>query len=313
MVTNEVPMLNRFVPVLAALLASTAAPSLAEDEEMVALSDEPSRGELFEKLRPEGARVLPTLFTFPADALHEGPGKPRKNSFFGIDISHHNEGRCNCKIDWSAFKKQNVHFVYLKATQGKKFFDPTFARQWKAVGDLPADTSLHRGAYHFLSSDIEPKAQVAHFLKVMPKLQASDMPPCLDLEWDMQKGADGKSSDAWAKIKPDDIADRALVWLEEIEKATGRTPIIYTNRSWWYDRIGADRLADFDKYPIWIADYSVSRLATEKPRSFEHRNWLLWQFTEKAKVKINGNFSEVDANIYKGEWKDFKKLVGIKD
>lgn len=299
------------VAALALVAALTTSPLNAQPD-MEPLTDDISRAELFDRhLKPEGARALSKTFAFPLDAEFEGPKKPRKDSVFGIDISHHNESRCKCQIEWTTMRAQNVAFVYLKATQGSRFFDPTFKRHWKSIGDLPAELRLYRGAYHFLSADVDALTQAGHFLRVVPKLQQADMAPCLDLEWDMRKGPDGKPVDAWASVAPIDIADRALAWLREVRDRTGKTPIIYTNRFWWNERIGEDRMALFKEYPIWIADYSSSRLATEKPMTPKGREWLLWQFSEQASVLINGSPSQVDANVFKGPIKKLKTGLGI--
>jgi lysozyme len=298
------------------MLAALALPAVpaAALEDMVALTDEPSRGELFERnLKPDDTRALTKTFAFPLDAEFEAPGKPRKNSIFGIDISHHNESRCKCKIDWTTMRAQNVAFVYLKASQGARFFDPTFKRNWERIAALPPEFRLYRGAYHFLSADVDAVQQAQHFLRVVPKLQPADMAPCLDLEWDMRKGPDGKTFDAWSKVAPIDIADRALAWLREVRDRTGKTPVIYTNRFWWNERIGEDRMALFKDFPIWIADYSASRLATEKPIAPKRRDWLLWQFSENATVLINGAPSQVDANVFKGPMSGLKRGLGIAD
>jgi len=305
---------------LAVTMASFAPISLAWAQsppaaaaEMVPLTDDLSREELFSRfVAPKGqARALAKVFAFPADTQFEAPGKPRTDAVFGIDISHHNESRCNCQIDWTSIRAQSVAFVYLKATQGDRFFDTTFARHWGAIGKLPKDQSLYRGAYHFLASNVDAAAQARHFLRVLPKLGPADMAPCLDLEWDMRKTADGGLVDTWAGVPKADIAERALAWLRQVKAATGKTPIIYTNRAWWNERIGAERAAAFAEFPIWIADYSSGNRAIETPGVMTGTQWALWQFTEDARLTINGKLSKVDANIYKGSLLTLKQKLGI--
>lgn len=289
-----------------------AAPQVRAQDEGVALTDDLSRGELFaQRIAPTGSRYIGETFAFPDDAAFETPGKPRNDSVFGVDISHHNESRCKCKIDWSGMREQKVAFVYLKATQGGKYFDPTFARNWEAVGKLPADQSIYRGAYHFLSSDVDVADQIKNFLRVVPVHAKSDMAPTLDLEWDMRKGPDGKMYDSWSKVKPAEIKARALAWLKAVHSSTGKAPMVYTNRSWWAEMIGEDAVDDFAGYPIWIADYSKSRRATEKPAVMKGQAWALWQFSETGKLRFNGKAQQVDVNIYKGAAGKLKETLGV--
>jgi lysozyme len=280
---------------------------------MVALTEDVSRAQLFSRfIKPRlNPRALPRFFAFPQDTRFEGPNKPRIDSIFGVDISHYNESRCKCKIDWSSFQQQNVAFAYLKATQGARFYDNTFERNWGAIAKLPKERSLYRGAYHFLSADVDASAQAKHFLRVLPKLDPADMAPSLDLEWDMRKNSEGSSIDAWSRVDKAEIAERALIWLREVKKVTGKTPIIYTNRAWWAQRIGEERAVAFAEFPIWIADYSASRLATEKPGVMTDVNWTLWQFSEDAKLNINGSSSQVDANIFRGSLDTLKTKLSI--
>src|SRR5881394_2960756 len=70
----------------------------------------------------------------------------------GIDISHHNSF-----LDVSAYD-----FVFMKATQGATFVDPTFLSRWGIL----ADKGVVRGAYHFMSTADSAQAQIDHFVSV---------------------------------------------------------------------------------------------------------------------------------------------------
>ena len=58
----------------------------------------------------------------------------------GIDVSHH-QG----KIEWNKVKQENIHFVYIKATEGGDFKDLEFKRNWNEASKV----GLLKGAYHF--------------------------------------------------------------------------------------------------------------------------------------------------------------------
>lgn len=179
--------------------------------------------ETLKQLGPEGAltAALPPRFPFP----HE-----REDAIFGIDVSHHNGD----KINWELFARQKVAFVYLKASEGTKFRDPKFRGHWTT---LAQHQKIYRGAYHFLSADDDPEEQANYFLATMGKLEADDLPPVVDLEWDVAVRSSRKWSkrddDYWSNVAPDDILEKLLTWLTVVEKKTGRTPIIYTSRTWW--------------------------------------------------------------------------------
>ena len=49
-------------------------------------------------------------------------------SYVGIDVSHH-QGR----ILWDEVAKENIDFVYIKATEGATYVDPCFHYNIKAV------------------------------------------------------------------------------------------------------------------------------------------------------------------------------------
>lgn len=271
-----------------------------------ATTDGPSRGQLFSQFvrAPAEAELgvlgtaLPLFFRFPLNVREDG--------IFGIDLSHHNEDNCNCKIDWNIVANQKISFAYLKATQGALFRDNKFDNNWSALGEHP---TIMRGAYHFLSAKNDPIDQAKNFLAKVGTIRSKDLPPCLDIEWDVVT-VDGEQRDSWSDLPPEDIVDRALKWLDHVEQATGRTPIIYTSFAWWKNRIKEDKTALFHRYHIWIADYSAKGLGEEKPSIMSGKDWKIWQFTEKG-ILADGIPGNVDANIFKGSLDDFRQTFGV--
>ncbi|MCS3689394.1 lysozyme [Bradyrhizobium elkanii] len=273
----------------AILLAAVMLPARTHADQQIALVGDLSRSELFALWKqteaPGGpAEALPAPFRFPDDA--------RDGSVFGIDVSHHNTDNCGCKIDWQQLKARKVAFVYAKASQGAQYFDPRFGDYWRGLGDA----RIKRGAYHFLSSDDSPEAQAENFLKIIENAGASyntDLPPVLDIEWDYRRkngklipGPDGKAPfDFWSVVAPAEIERRIAVWMDLVEKKTGRVPVIYTNASWWRQTLKDEgRIEGFKRFPLWIADYSVRGRGTEQPRTPASRPWSVWQFSETGGV-----------------------------
>jgi lysozyme len=282
------------------------------------LTDDPSRAELFEKLViPFGRKeypdddavtlAIPPVFTFPDDVRTDRiENKPRQNAIFGIDISHH----LPHKMDFSSLKLHRVDFIYCKATQGIGYKDGKFGEFWKELGKLSANNNIPRGAYHFLSSDSPGKDQADRFLdyvRLQGDFQPGDLPPVLDLEWDVTPG----NPDRWRGRGKQYILDQTLGCLDRIQQRTGKTPIVYTAKAWF----GAETLplSEFSKlsaYPLWIADYNNKRKLSEKPDVPGGAKPLIWQFTDRAKLAA-GFDGGLDASVFYGTEQEFRKAFGL--
>lgn len=280
----------------------------------VAMADEElSRQELFEAVRlstpGETLTSLPAKFEFPDHA--------RAGSIFGIDVSHHNFDGCNCTFDWADVASHKVQFVYVKATQGTGYADPTFVRSVTGARD---DGKLEVGAYHFLTTE-DADAQAANFLKQINKAGDLSLLPSLDLEWDLGPmtascpsdaivaiSAKTKYCDKWSTLKSSEIIDKVKEWVAVVGKATGKPVSLYTNAAWWSARVGKSVLpSSLGFAAIWVADYSKSGLATELPKTPGKADWTAWQFTAAAKVHSGKKLFSLDASIMSG---DLAKLQG---
>jgi len=251
---------------------------------------------------------MPKKFSFPADAQRDTiRNVARNNVLFGIDVSHHDHD----ELPLGTLREQKVDFVYAKATQGVKFKDPTFAYYWKNLGDLKSSQRPLRGAYHFLTALDDGKEQAERFVEYVNLhggIKNDDMPPCLDLEWDVPPGNPNK--DRWSGQLPDKILGSVIAWLEKTKELTGRTPLVYTSAAWWHDRIPEEKFVALKDYPIWIADYSKSGKATEKPAVINGRTQSLWQFADDA-ILNNGYPGKLDANIFYGSREAFNQEFGL--
>jgi lysozyme len=293
----------------------------AEGIEWIDLENEPSRSELFSTYivpkDSEGKSIIGSRsfdlrgpFVFPTNALRDGANE-RKNSIFGIDISHHNGE----SLEFDGLRQQHIRFVYMKASQGARFRDPMFSSNWQSIGRLNGAQSVRRGAYHFLSADADPIRQAEAFLKMLEisgGLQRNDMPPVVDLEWDF---SEPNSVDRWSNYSPDDIVKKTLDWLRYIKEKTGRRPMVYTSHEWWRQRgIPEAEFGKFAEYGLWIANYSESRRASERPTTPNNAKWHLWQFTDRARLSAGyPRPGGVDADIFHGTEADFEEAFDLKD
>jgi lysozyme len=194
----------------------------------------------------------------------------------GIDVSDH-QGT----VDWNAVLQAGRFFTFIKATDGITWTDPEFAANWsgaKAAG-------LLRGAYHFYETNDDPADQARNFLSAV-QLEPGDLPPVVDIEVT-------KSGQSAAQIVKD-----LQTWLDLVEQATGRVPILYTNPRYW-DSLGTSA---FGRYPLWVAEYGVS--SPKLPAGWT--SWTFWQFSESGTVA--GISGSVDLDIFNGDLADLQAL-----
>jgi len=270
---------------LSASLFMTETPTSADT--LLKLAEDFSRSErkFYNREKVDGQHHYPRRFKVP-DHL-----EPKKSH--GIDVSHHNG-----HVDWLKVGKSGVGYVYAKATQGARSYDGRFSFNWKGAHAA----RLPKGAYHFMSADVDARAQAEHFISQLNKTGlTTDLAPCLDLEWDysrvghaVKRHSNGRPVDQWDNYKPEQIVEKAKVWLETVEKATGKTPIIYTNRAWWRSRIGSAG-KPLERYLLWIADYGHASVRKDDPRAPRGWSWHLWQQTDRGSVP--GISGPVDMNL----------------
>ncbi|HBK83725.1 MAG TPA: glycoside hydrolase, partial [Flavobacterium sp.] len=186
----------------------------------------------------------------------------------GIDVSQY-QGI----IDWENVGKIDdnfdIDFVIIRATAGSDKVDTQFYTNWENT-----KSNFIRGAYHYFRPDENSMLQAANFIKTV-HLSKGDLPPVLDIEQLPQ-------SQSIDKLK---IGLKR--WLDKIEQHYGVKPIIYSGERFYTDFLKED----FSDYKFWIANYNFWRKEMDD-------NWILWQFTEKARV--TGINELVDVNVYKG-------------
>lgn len=182
-----------------------------------------------------------------------------------FDISH-----WNSTADFAQAKAAGYVGVYLKATQGAGYTDPTFAPRAAAA----KAAGLHVGAYLFFDPKADVAAQVHRFVAVTRGV-------CdLDAALDHETASGNPAHDAAAALQ-------AL----QLLKAAGLNPILYTYRAF----ISDGEAAGLGAYPLWIADYSGGTAPTI-PGVWN--SWVMWQ-TGQAKVAgiAAGDGSGVDVDI----------------
>jgi len=209
----------------------------------------------------------------------------------GIDVSYWDAG-----IDWPKVRAMGQRFVFAKATEGDFYADPTFDDNWRGA----KSAGLLRGAYHFFRCNVDPKKQATKFIDYVKSMNDdSELPPVLDLE----------SNDNQTKEK---VISRAKTWLDLVEAAFGKKPIIYSGQYFLQDYLseaGGGPPAWAKDYPLWLAQYPDNYVEGSQP--FLPRGWYkwtFWQFSEKGMV--NGINAKVDMNLFNGSLEELYKFAG---
>lgn len=146
----------------------------------------------------------------------------------GIDVSHHQGD-----VDWPTVAAGGIDFAFIKATEGGDHRDREFATNWAGT----AEAGIPRGAYHFFTFCADGGSQAENFLSVVPK--PGELPSVADVEF-------VGNCETWTSVQT--IRGDLQHFLEAVESAHGRRPIIYTTSD-GRERILQDR---FDAYPLWI-------------------------------------------------------------
>jgi lysozyme len=186
----------------------------------------------------------------------------------GLDVSHH-QG----EIDWDLLLHKKgfdtiIDFVYCKVTEGSDHLDT----QWERNREYLNKHGILNGAYHYFNPKSLPRPQAQHFLSAY-KIRSIDLPPVIDVE-------DEGFSD-------EDLRAKVLIWCEEVKKATGIKPIIYTSLNFYETKFRGK----MEGYQFWIAAYS------REPQYMNDREVLHWQFSESG--RLPGISGTVDLNVSK--------------
>lgn len=193
-------------------------------------------------------------------------GRPAKFKTHGIDVARYQKN-----INWPLVKKAGVEFAFIKATEGIGLKDSFFDANWKNA----KEAGIRRGAYHFYIAEKDPAIQAANFI-FNTQVEENDLPPVLDVE--VTRG-----------MTPEVIRSGVQVWLNMVEEAYGKRPIIYTGYHFYRKYLEGH----FTDYPLWIAHYKGYENAKLS------REWLFWQHTDRG--VLAGIPKEVDLNVFRGD------------
>jgi GH25 family lysozyme M1 (1,4-beta-N-acetylmuramidase) len=250
----------------------------------------------------------------------------------GIDVAIYEPN-----INWERVCAEGIHFAFIKASQAD-FTDPKFDSHW--AGSKPA--GILRGAYHFLDPRVDSRVQAQTFLNKV-KLEPGDLPPVLDLEElkpktppaaqvkgskggknqgaQGSKGSKASSGDTGTVNVPNaQFIACAQDWLQRVEDATGRRPIIYSGPAFLQSRMSSPNgrpPAWAMKYTLWLANYLNHPINEDFDLPWQPNGWSawkFWQYSDRGNIAgimaDDGSLTGVDLNFFRGTLEELYALAG---
>ena len=195
----------------------------------------------------------------------------------GIDVSHWQH-----EIDWLEVKRSGVKFAFIKATefpdkQTALFVDNKFQVNLEGA----KANGLYWGAYHFFRTHIDPVLQAQMFCETVGDF--SSLPPVIDLE---AAGSRGER-----------LNYKVRLFLDEVQKATERRPIIFTSGGFWHSFMASEKRSHTDwaaEYPLWMAQKTTLWPTPIYPWAA----WDFWQHSDKG--RLPGIMTNVNLNWFAG-------------
>lgn len=215
---------------------------------------------------------LLALLLVTASPLHAATTCPDGPTVDGIDVS-----KWQGAIAWDQVATSDVRFAFIRVNHGLEDIDERFDANWagaKANGIL-------RGAYQYFLNDEDALVQADLLLERMGPLGPDDLPPVLDIE------DEGSAT-------PEELRAAIWTWIDRVEGALGKKPIIYTYRYFWETRV---QTAEFEEagYPLWFANINVD--CPNLPSLLSQ--WDFWQKSWEGSIPgING---DVDLDVFNGD------------
>ncbi|KAG9242936.1 putative N,O-diacetyl muramidase [Calycina marina] len=202
----------------------------------------------------------------------------------GLDVSGYQPN-----INWSSVKANGAFFVYIKATEGTTYQNPSFSSQYSGATSV----ALVRGGYHFARpSSSSGAAQATYFLAHGGGWSADGrtLPGMLDLEY-------APSGNTCYGLTPAAMVSWVRDFSDTYHAKTGRYPVIYTTTDWWKTCTG-NSAAFGATNPLFIARYA-SAVGT-LPAGWNYHTF--WQFAD------SGVFPG-DQDVFNGDLTGLKRLA----
>jgi lysozyme len=210
----------------------------------------------------------------------------------GMDISHFNT------VTWGSLSS-HIQFVFHKYSQGATYKDPTFNTNLASIKQL----GLLYSPYHFLTFQDSAQSQIDNFMACWSSAEGPNvLPPVLDVEWQVgSNDADTNQLNDYITNNPNTCLQIITDWINGVASQTGRTPIIYTAKSFWNEYFSG--ITQFAGNPLWIPAYQQNPPGL--PGGWN--SYALWQYSENASIPgVPGG--SLDLDIFNGNLDALKAL-----
>lgn len=197
----------------------------------------------------------------------------------GIDVSYY-QGT----IDWTKAKADGVEYAFIRASDGLNTPDSKFDLNWRET----RAKGILRGAYQYFRPSQDVIAQANLLLAKIGTPMPDDLPPVIDVE-------------SSGGLPPATVAAKVSQWIDHVEAAIGKRPIIYTGFYFWRDQVGAP---DETASPLWHAQYTTAQCPNIAP---PWQDWAFWQYTDSGAV--DGIAGNVDMNRFNGTRQQLEAML----
>lgn len=196
----------------------------------------------------------------------------------GIEVS-----QWQSQIDWKEVKRSGVKFALIKATeyQERKIALLVDNQCKKNIQGAEAN-GIAWCAEHLFRTHIDPVMQAQMFHKTVGDFNS--LPPVLDLSVPNDKG--------------ERLNYKVRLFLEELEKISGRHPIIHTKSAFWQGNMAYEKRSQADwagNFPLWLTHYSNLWPVPLYPWS----SWYFWTYSDKG--RLPGIQTEVNMVWFAGD------------
>lgn len=205
------------------------------------------------------------------------PFEQRELMISGIDISDRNGA-----IDWQLIANGDVHFVYVRATEGIATIDKFFGENVRAA----AKHRIPAGPYHWLHPGLHVGQQAELFISAVKNFQGL-LPPVVCLETHTAPA--------------EELTKNVKTFLRLLEQRIQIKPVIYTSQKYWQTSF---------QEAIWGSDYL---LWLDQPgkiwpkQMWPWAGWTFWQYSYQSRMP--GIHNDVGLNWFNGSQSELLKMV----
>jgi GH25 family lysozyme M1 (1,4-beta-N-acetylmuramidase) len=205
----------------------------------------------------------------------------------GHDVSSHQKN-----VNWSSAKSKGAKFVYVKATESHTYRNPYYSQQYNGA----RNAGIIRGAYHFaLPHKSSGTTQAAYFVRNGGGWRPDGwtLPPALDIEYNPYGK---KKCYGLSKAR---MAGWITAFSNEVNRLTGRRPVIYTTAHWWNTCTNSSSVFT-SKHALWLARYNAADAG-----ALPSGGWKLWTFWQYD----NSGTLPGDQNLFNGSLAQLRQFA----